>query len=205
MRSNLLCICACAALAIAAPACSSSSNSGQTTTDGGSDAHAAQDSGVSTEASSGQDGATDDAAPDAPAEAATVCNTVMDSAPAVTIQQVAQDPPTPKGGTPADGTYFMTDVTIYTGAGGPTGASGSAQTTIQISGSTIQVSSSGEPPTRTATLVTSNTSFTSTDTCPDSAVSTGSYSASATTFAVQLPGGTDDAGARTVVETFTKQ
>ena len=55
------------------------------------------------------------------------------------------------------------------------------------------------------TLATSGTSFTSTDTCPDTTVIQGSYTATATTLVIQLPGGTDDAGARTVVETFTMQ
>jgi hypothetical protein len=101
--------------------------------------------------------------------------------------------------------YFMTDLSIYTGPNGPTGPSGSTKTTIQVSAGTIQVASTGTPATRTVTLATSGTSFTATDTCPDSQVSHGSYSATATTLLIFLDGGTEDAGTRTVVETFTKQ
>ena len=43
------------------------------------------------------------------------------------------------------------------------------------------------------------------DTCPDTDTRPGTYTATPTTFTVQLDGGTDDAGARTLVETFTKQ
>lgn len=82
---------------------------------------------------------------------------------------------------------------------------GTAQTTIEISGSIVQVVSGGTPPTRTTTLATTGTTFTSTDTCPDAVVSNGSFTATATTFAIFLDDGADDAGARTVVETFTKE
>jgi hypothetical protein len=140
---------------------------------------------------------------DAEMEAAVVCTTLANSAAAVPVQTFAADPPTPEGGTIVDGTYEMTGAAIYTGPDGPSGTNGTSQTTIQITGSTIQIVNAGDPPTRTITLATSGTSFTSTDTCPDySTVIQGSYTATATTFVVQFPGGTDDAGARTVVESF---
>jgi hypothetical protein len=146
-------------------------------------------------------------APDATSEGGTAvaCNTLANTAMPVTVQQLAEDPPAPLGGTVADGKYDLTGVAIYTGPDGPSGSTGSAQTTIEISGSTIEVSSTGEPPTRTTSLSTSGTTFTSTDTCPDSVVSTGSFTATSTTFSIFLDGGTDDAGARTVVETFTRE
>jgi hypothetical protein len=105
----------------------------------------------------------------------------------------------------ADGTYRMTDATIYTGLQGPTGATSMAQTTIQITGSTIQVVTNGSPETRTETLLESGTQFTATDSCPDTSVLQGAYTATATSLVVLLPAGTDDAGARTLAETFTKQ
>jgi hypothetical protein len=178
-------------------ACSSSSGGG-TPQDGGSEA-TASDAG---DAGAPQDGAT---AHDAQGDAPPACNTLANVAQQVPLQQVAQDPPQPQGGTVADGTYTLTDVSIYTGTAGPSGASGSSQTTIQIAGGTIEVASAGNPPTQTVSLVTAGKTFTATDTCPDTKVTQGSYTATASTFVVFLDGGTDDAGARTLVETFTKQ
>jgi len=151
-----------------------------------------------------------DAAPDHPAsdaadDAPVACNTLVNSAPSITVEQVASDPPAPQGGIPVDGTYVLSAAVIYTGPAGPTGPSGTSQTMIQITGSTIQVVSTGEPPTRTVTFTTSGTSLDSVDTCPDTDTRPGSYTATPTTFVVALDGGTDDAGARTLVETFTKQ
>jgi hypothetical protein len=130
---------------------------------------------------------------------------LVNSAPSIGVVQVAADPPASQGGVPVDGTYTLSSAVIYTGAGGPAGPSGTAQTTFQISGSTIQVVSSGEPATRTVTFSTNGTSIDSVDTCPDTDARPGSYTATPTTFIVALDGGTDDAGARTLVETFTKQ
>ncbi len=172
-----------------------SSTSGSSLDDGGTGAHdalSASDSLV-------------EASAEATADAALSCNTIANPAPVVTVMQVAADPPASNGGTIADGTYEMTAVAIYTGADGPSGASGTAQTTVVVSGATLQVVNGGEPPTRTVTLATSGTAFTATDTCPDSTVTTGTFTATATSLTIVLPGGTDDAGARTVVETFTKQ
>jgi hypothetical protein len=151
-----------------------------------------------------------DAAPDHPAsdaadDAPVACNTLVNSAPSITIEQVASDPPAPQGGTPVDGTYVLSAAVIYTGPAGPAGPSGTSQTTLQITGSTIQVVSTGDPLTRTVTFSTSGTSIDSVDNCPDTDTRPGSYTATPTTFIVELDGGTDDAGARTLVETFTKQ
>jgi hypothetical protein len=179
------------------PACSSSSPGDSTGTDAGhdaaSDAHSTPDTGDAASAT--------DAAPDAPA----VCNTLVNSASSITVEQVASDPPAPQGGTPVDGTYALTAAVIYTGPDGPTGASGMSQTTLQITGATIQVVSDGDPATRTITFTTSGTSIASVDTCPDTDTCPATYTATPTTFIVAVDGGTDDAGARTLVETFTKE
>jgi hypothetical protein len=196
MKLSLVLPCA----ALLAAGCSSGSTSTTPEDAGHGDSSTPQDAG------GGQDAGIDSPVEaEAAAEAATVCNTLANAAPAVPVQTFAQDPPTPLGGTIADGTYWMTEAAIYTGPDGPSGTNGTSQTTIQITGDTIQVVSAGDPPTRTVTIATSGTSYTSTDTCPDTTVIQGSYTATATTFVVQLPGGTDDAGARTVVESFTKQ
>ena len=172
------------------PACSSSSPGVSTQTDAGTDA--ASDAPSLPDTNAGLD-------------APVACNTLINSASAISIEQVASDPPAPEGGTPANGTYALTAAVIYTGPGGPTGASGTTQTTLQIAGGTIQVVSSGDPATRTVTFTTSGTSVASVDTCPDTDTRPGTYTATPTTFLVELDGGTGDAGARTLVETFTKQ
>lgn len=203
MRAHL--IFGIAALALAA-GCSSSSG-GTSPSDAGGDHDAGSDAAGPIDGAPPDDGGSpgEDAAPDAPAEAATVCNTLANTASPITYDQMNQDPPTPQGGTMVDGTYAMTAASIYTGPNGPSGPSGMAQTTIQVSGTTIQIVEVGQPPTRTVTLATSGTSFTATDTCPDAKVTQGSYTATPTSILIFLDGGTDDAGARTVVETFTKQ
>jgi hypothetical protein len=134
------------------------------------------------------------------------CNTIANDAPVVNVTQVAADPPTPMGGTIVNGTYWQTSLEIYTGPDGPTGTTGTSQSTALIEGETVQlVQSPGQPARRTITLTTADGGFTSSDTCPDSQSSQGGYTATATTLTIFLPGGTDDAGARTVVETLTKQ
>jgi hypothetical protein len=188
-----------APLALAAAGCSSISGAPAEDaghTDAGAPSDAQAEAAVPQDAATEATGTTD---------STPACNTLTNAAPSVTIDQVAMDPPAPEGGTIADGTYWMTSVAIYTGADGPTGATGAAQTTIAITGATIQVVSAGEPATRTVTLATSGASYTSTDTCPDTTIVQGGYTATASTLVIELPGGTDDAGARTVVETFTKQ
>jgi hypothetical protein len=147
------------------------------------------------------------AAPDASVEGGTsmACNTLANTAKPVTVEQLAEGPPSPLGGTVDDGIYVLTSVAVYTGPLGPSGPSGTAQTTIVITGSTVEIANRGEPPTRTTTLSLSGTTFTSTDTCPDNVIATGSFTATSTTLAIFLDGGSDDAGARTVIETFTKE
>src|SRR5580704_13611411 len=80
---------------------------------------------------------------DGPIEAATVCNSLMNTAPPVVLETIAQDPPAPTGGTVAPGTYFMTAAAIYTGPEGPSGSSGMSQTTIDVTGDTIQMVTMG--------------------------------------------------------------
>jgi hypothetical protein len=164
------------------------------------------DSGIPTEASASdatmpEGSASDDAGDDSGAP----CNTIANDAPVVDVTQVAADPPPPQGGTIADGTYWQTSLAIYTGPNGPTGTSGTSQMTAQIQGEIVQIASADQPTRRTVTLMTSDAGFTSTDTCPTPQTAEGYYTATPTTLMIFLAGGTDDAGARTVVETLTKQ
>jgi hypothetical protein len=138
-------------------------------------------------------------------DAPVACNDLTNSAEVVAIEQVAADPPVASGGTIAGGTYTMTAATIYTGTAGPSGPSGTGQTTLRVSGDLIEVVTSGDPPTRTVAFVTSGTSISATDTCPDAESVQGSYTATSSSLVVELPGGTDDGGPRTLVETFTKE
>jgi hypothetical protein len=180
------------------PACSSGPRDATGTDAGGDaagDAHSTPDT----------QGPGDSAASDAAADAPPVCNTLVNSGATVTVDQVASDPPAPQGGTLLDGRYTLTTAVIYTGASGPTGSTGTAQMTLQVMGNTVQVAGTGQPATRTVTITTSGTSIDSVDTCPDTDTRSDTYTATPTTFTIQLDGGTDDAGARTVVETFTKQ
>jgi len=171
---------------------SSSSSSGGSSSSGSSSGSgsSSSSSGSSSSSSGGSSGS---------------CNALANAAPAVTVEQVAGDPPATLGGSIASGTYFLTNFTNYTGS--VTGSSGSVQTTIQINAGTIQVVTSGTPTTRTETLSTSGSNFTTTDTCPDTAVIQGSYTATSTTLILQyVPGaGTNDASDFTSQETFTMQ
>ncbi len=192
--------CACI---LSVAACSSSSP-GNSPGDAGSDAaDATHGDGSGGDAALVEAG--DDAGGSGDAADGGACNALVNSAQAVTIQQVAMDPPSPTGGTIADGTYDLTAVAIYTGPNGPSGPSGTSQTTIAIAGDTIQVVGNGQPERRTVTLATMGSTFTATDTCPDTKVTMGSYSFAGSALVIFLDGGTDDAGKRTVAETFTKQ
>jgi hypothetical protein len=136
-----------------------------------------------------------------------VCNTLVNSASAVTIMQVAANPPPFAGGTPAEGTYFLMSETVYTGAGGASGSTFQTQrTTIQITGNRIQVAKDTSPTTETYILVPSGTTYTAAGLCPPMlGAIVGSYTATTTTFIASLaaPGG--DGGAPWTVDSFTKQ
>jgi hypothetical protein len=188
--------------AVLATACSSSSSpGGPAVADGGEAGVASEagaigdaggDGGALADASSGDalaDGASAESGGDA-GDGAVACNVLANTAPQVTGAQVAENPPAMQGGT---------------GPEGPTGATGTSDTTIQITGNTIQVVTNGTPGTRTETFAGTGSTFTATDTCPDATVIQGAYTATSTSFVVQFPGGADDAGARTVEETFAKQ
>lgn len=182
---------------------------GSDVTSGGSDAgDASTQDGGGVDSSAIDSGAIDSGVVDS-SDAAVACNTLVNSAPVLPLSYVATAPPSPQGGPIMDGTYLLTAAAIYTGVGGQTGATGgSAQVTIKITGTTVQVANKAMPPGDhlTTTLVPNGTSFTRTDTCPDTMSQQGAYTATATTFIAILPAGNSpDGGARTLVETFTKQ
>jgi hypothetical protein len=183
-------------------ACSSSGDvtGGDASTDAVADSHASDAS---------SDTANDTSTSDAPSDGGGACNAIANVASMIALDYIASDPPTPHGGTIADGTYIMTAAGFYTGTGGVAGSSGvTSQVTIQISGSTIQVASKANPPNDhiTTTVMTNGVNLTRTDTCPDSTTQSGTYTATPTTLVVILPAGTfPDGGTKTLVESFTKQ
>jgi hypothetical protein len=73
-------------------------------------------------------------------DASVHCNDLINMAPVIPGQKVAAVLPTPRGGTIADGTYYETAYTLYTGAGGATGPEGvDHQMTAIIAGGMARV------------------------------------------------------------------
>jgi hypothetical protein len=69
---------------------------------------------------------------------ATGCTPIANSGTEVIVHMVAAAPPTATGGAIADGTYRLSDVSVYTGAGGATSPLGlTIKSTLMIHGSTI--------------------------------------------------------------------
>jgi hypothetical protein len=139
------------------------------------------------------------------AEAAAPCNDLVLDAPAVGLTYDVAAPPTPIGGTMADGTYFLTAQIAYETASGPTIPLG--RTKAVIAGTTWQ-EIDGDPapgsvnPDRrfTYTLDTAGTSFTLTRTCPSPFQVSLTYTAEATRFTAFV----QDRG-KTIGTVFTKQ
>jgi hypothetical protein len=111
------------------------------------------------------------------------CNTVANTASVVAQQNVASAAPTPAGGaTIADGTYYVTAWTVYTGAGGASGPTGSTtQFTNVLKSGTYQFVEfiSGSNPSslvQNGTFSTSGSSITIQGTCP-SGLGTSPYTA----------------------------
>jgi hypothetical protein len=179
----------------------SAASGGTDASSGGSqtDGATAGETGAGGEAGAGASGG-DGAASDG----TVVCNTFANAAPAITSQAVAEAAPALTGGTIANGTYFLTALTEYRGDAGMAATGGLQNTTIEVSGTTIQVNSSGT--TSTETVVTSGTNlFTDTRTCPGPATRDGTYTATPTMLIVQFDDGTADGGTSIVQETFTLQ
>lgn len=122
-----------------------------------------------------------DASSDADAEASTldagVCNDVPLDGIVVDRVGVVGDPPPMAGGTIADGSYALTDLSVYVGAsgtGGPTGTS--VQQSIRVAGGVIasvtRIQTAGDggafgPETRVSrSYVVQGTSLVATTTCP---------------------------------------
>jgi hypothetical protein len=156
-----------AGMALLGTACSSSSSPGSSVGGDGGEAGLTNEAGPTGETGSDGGSLADASSGDA-GDGAVACNALANTATPVTGAQVAANPPALQGGTVVDGTYGLTNLTIYTGPDGPAGTTGMSQTTIEISGATIQVVTNGTPGTRTEMFTsTAGGTFTATDTCPD--------------------------------------
>jgi hypothetical protein len=134
---------------------------------------------------------------------AQACTTLLDSSTGVTLMSVADVAPSPAGGIVHDGTYVLTDAALYVGAGG---ASGPTKTmlrmTIRISGTKVE--RAGDQGATAGTIAPSGTSLTSTDTCPDDAVQTVGFTATATSVTAFIPTKGPGGVSATLVQTYTK-
>ena len=189
-------------------ACGSSSSS--STGSGGGDAGSSGTSGSS--GASGSSGELDgggDAKPDAPGDAGGggACGTSANVGRAIDGQQVAMAAPTATGGTIADGTYTLTDITLYTGSGGATGPAGLTLTqTWGFSGGSYRlVSLDGTTMTETrkggTVMNVSATALHLVQTCPDSDFASYEFSATATTLTLF----TDEGAGTKLALTLTRQ
>ncbi|HSO31732.1 MAG TPA: hypothetical protein VLT33_04435 [Labilithrix sp.] len=109
----------------------------------------------------------------------TACHAVTADGAAIPITMVAADPPAPLGGTIVDGTYRLVDAKLYTHPGGSAGPLPiTIKATIAISGTVANVAqdTSKSSERLTATVVTSGTSVTFTQTCPKGDTNTATYS-----------------------------
>jgi hypothetical protein len=136
---------------------------------------------ASAEASVAKEGGADvgleDSPGDTPTEAAGgACNTLTNTAPVVAEAALAAEAPTPAGGMVADGTYFLTAATVFTGKGGGTGPTGTRyQWVTKSTGDTYEVSlritgRGASDSVTSGTSVTSGAKVTFTQTCPVVAV-----------------------------------
>lgn len=149
-------------------ACSSSSDSTGTTGDaGGADSSTATDGSSKGDSSSSADSSIDK--PDG----ASGCTTIVNAAPESTSATVKGDAPTATGGTIADGTYFLTEFTVYDPAGTASAPSPSGlKVTLFIKGDlmlSVQELPDATVSTFSETFVVSGTALNRTLTCPKAA------------------------------------
>ena len=126
-------------------------------TDGDTDADTDGDNDTDADSDGGTD--TDGGSP---------CNTVSNDASWVDAMQVAADKPTFTGGTIVPGTYYLTAITIYTGAGGATGPNGAGMKLTSVIGSnTVETvaNRNGSDFRANSTWSTSGNQFVTTGTC----------------------------------------
>jgi hypothetical protein len=120
-------------------------------------------------------------------------NTLVPSAPPVPENRVAEAFSTAAatGGTIVAGIYHLTSLSLYTGAGGPTGSTGTNRSqTSRVSGSTMEtvIVSGGTTRRLTFTFTPSGTGLMLNQTCPAGGASVAvSYTATATSITIYVP------------------
>jgi hypothetical protein len=122
----------------------------------------------------------------------------------VPLVQVAADPPSAQGGSISPGSYALTDYSLYTGASGkagPTGTSVSAAYVLDAASTFKSWFSTSNPATSGGSYASHGTTLTLFLTCPQSRVDHLSYSSSATSIQIFNPAG----GGGTIVSTYTLQ
>lgn len=113
------------------------------------------------------------------------CSALVNVAPEVQIVAESSDPPPATGGAIADGTYVARNATIYTGAGGTSGPTGSTlQMTVAIAGSLSETVTNGVA--SSSKMTTSGNQLTYETTCPAERVSHVEYSATPTSLTIHL-------------------
>jgi hypothetical protein len=95
------------------------------------------------------------------------CNALPADGPAVAAMISTATPPVPSGGTPTDGTYNLSALTLYTTAP-VTAPTSTISAVFQIKGNTVQAVEviDGQEKHYTSTFTASATSFTISDSCP---------------------------------------
>jgi hypothetical protein len=131
------------------------------------------------------------------------CEDLTDLGPPAAVQAIADDPPNPAGGTIADGTYFVTEWTVFTGKTGFASGLGTARAVIRITNNGTRIAAHGDDSTGTvhARVTTSGSDLALTYTCNTGGDAPAHYTATANTFTVFYP----PKDGSTVVTTFTRQ
>lgn len=135
------------------------------------------------------------------------CNSVMNVAAPIAYGFSRLAPPTETGGPVSDGTFVTTDAVIYSSAFADAGFLTSVALTLEVSGSTWQLSATdaGEPSSSvTASFTFDGTSFTLREGCPaDVLLLSGTFTATNEQITLASTGQSGVAG--TTVVTFTRQ
>jgi hypothetical protein len=128
--------------------------------------------------------------PTTPPTPAAGCNQIDNDANAVGAQMVASAAPAPIGGAITDGTYHLTDVSLYTGVGGNSGPLAlSIKQTISIHGDSVDVAeeANGKVTRLTEVITLAGSSVSMARTCPSAMQGgSGTYSVKGNAFVLFL-------------------
>ncbi len=146
---------------------------------------------------------------DAGTDSGGVCHSLTNETTGVTTEVVSGDPPSPIGGTIADGIYHFTHLRTYVGDSGAAPAASTVYAAWQISGTALKRVRRDAPDTvdhrDTLTIVASGTSFSTTLDCQDPVSMfpnpAGTYSVNGNDLVVIYP----TSGGITTTVTFTQQ